>query len=60
MFINLKKFLIRFIELFTLFLILIMIFILNINFSKADNTSDEYNFKGRVVVTDGDTLKAKK
>ena len=60
MFINLKKFLIRLIELFTLFLILTEIFFLNIDFSKADNIPGEYDFKGRVVVNDGDTLKAKK
>ncbi len=60
MFIYLKKFLIRLIELFTLFLILIEIFFLNINFTKADYITDKYDFKGKVVVTDGDTLKAKK
>ena len=60
MFFNLKKFLIRLIELFTLFLILTEIFFLNINFSKADTVPGEYDFKGKVFVTDGDTLKAKK
>ena len=60
MFFNLKKFLIGHIKLVTLFLILLEIFFLNINFSKADNLPGEYDFKGRVVVTDGDTLKAKK
>ena len=54
-----KKFLIKLIELVVLFLILLEIF-LNFNFSKADNIPDKYDFKGRVVVTDGDTLKAKK
>ena len=60
MLINLKKFLIRLIELFTLFLILTEIFFLNINFSKVDTVPGEYDFKGKVFVTDGDTLKAKK
>ena len=60
MFFNLKKFLIGHIKLVTLFLILLEIFFMTISFSKADSIIDKYDFKGKVVVTDGDTLKAKK
>ena len=60
MFIILEKFLIGHFKLVTFFLILLNIFIITINFCKAESIKDKYDFKGRVVVTDGDTLKAKK
>ena len=60
MFIIFEKFLIGYFKLVTFFLILLDIFIITINFCKAESILDKYDFKGRVVVTDGDTLKAKK